>query len=81
MRASLASLVLLAGCIGPALPEGEAPSSDRFERDVVPLLEESCGTSACHGAEDAEFAAYLCSDAASCFVGQVFPVCGGWVQR
>jgi 2-keto-3-deoxy-L-fuconate dehydrogenase len=31
--------------------------------------------------EDAEFAAYLCSDAASCFVGQVFPVCGGWVQR
>lgn len=32
-------------------------------------------------AEDAEFAAYLCSDAANCFVGQVFPVCGGWVQR
>jgi len=31
--------------------------------------------------EDAEFAAYLCSDAADCFVGQVFPVCGGWVQR
>lgn len=31
--------------------------------------------------EDAEFAAYLCSDAASCFVGQVFPVCGGWVVR
>lgn len=31
--------------------------------------------------EDAEFAAYLCSDAASCFVGQVFPVCGGWVGR
>jgi 2-keto-3-deoxy-L-fuconate dehydrogenase len=31
--------------------------------------------------EDAEFAAYLCSDSASCFVGQVFPVCGGWVQR
>jgi 2-keto-3-deoxy-L-fuconate dehydrogenase len=29
--------------------------------------------------EDAAFAAYLCSDAASCFVGQVFPVCGGWV--
>jgi 2-keto-3-deoxy-L-fuconate dehydrogenase len=28
--------------------------------------------------EDAEFAAYLCSDAADCFVGQVFPVCGGW---
>jgi 2-keto-3-deoxy-L-fuconate dehydrogenase len=31
--------------------------------------------------EDAEFAAYLCSDAANCFVGQVFPVCGGWVMR
>lgn len=31
--------------------------------------------------EDAEFAAYLCSDAAGCFVGQVFPVCGGWVAR
>lgn len=31
--------------------------------------------------EDAEFAAYLCSDRADCFVGQVFPVCGGWVGR
>jgi 2-keto-3-deoxy-L-fuconate dehydrogenase len=31
--------------------------------------------------EDAEFAAYLCSEQANCFVGQVFPVCGGWVQR
>lgn len=31
--------------------------------------------------EDAEFAAYLCSDAANCFIGQVFPVCGGWVAR
>ncbi|MFO1414811.1 MAG: SDR family oxidoreductase [Burkholderiales bacterium] len=31
--------------------------------------------------EDALFAAYLCSNAADCFVGQVFPVCGGWVQR
>jgi 2-keto-3-deoxy-L-fuconate dehydrogenase len=29
--------------------------------------------------EDATFAAYLCSDAAACFVGQVFPVSGGWV--
>jgi 2-keto-3-deoxy-L-fuconate dehydrogenase len=29
--------------------------------------------------EDAEFAAYLCSEPANCFVGQVFPVCGGWV--
>ena len=31
--------------------------------------------------EDAQFAAYLCSDGADCFVGQVFPVCGGWVAR
>lgn len=31
--------------------------------------------------ESAEFAAYLCSDAADCFVGQVFPLCGGWVTR
>jgi NAD(P)-dependent dehydrogenase (short-subunit alcohol dehydrogenase family) len=31
--------------------------------------------------EDALFAAYLCSPAADCFVGQVFPMCGGWVTR
>lgn len=31
--------------------------------------------------EDAEFVAYLCSDAADCFVGQVFPVSGGWAIR
>ena len=31
--------------------------------------------------EDVLFAAYLCSSAADCFVGQVFPVCGGWVTR
>lgn len=31
--------------------------------------------------EDAEFAAYLCCASANCFVGQVFPVCGGWVTR
>lgn len=31
--------------------------------------------------EDALFAAYLCSRAADCFVGQAFPVCGGWVAR
>jgi NAD(P)-dependent dehydrogenase (short-subunit alcohol dehydrogenase family) len=31
--------------------------------------------------EDAMFAAYLCSEAANCFVGQVFPVSGGWVTR
>ena len=33
------------------------------------------------GREDAEFVVYLCSDSAVCFVGQVFPVCGGWVVR
>jgi 2-keto-3-deoxy-L-fuconate dehydrogenase len=31
--------------------------------------------------EDAGFVAYLCSDLANCFVGQVFPVCGGWAVR
>ena len=31
--------------------------------------------------EDAAFCAYLASAAADCFVGQVFPVCGGWVGR
>ncbi len=31
--------------------------------------------------EDAMFAAYLASNHADCFVGQVFPVCGGWVGR
>ena len=31
--------------------------------------------------EDALFAAYLCSRAADCFVGQVFPLCGGWAVR
>ena len=31
--------------------------------------------------EDARFAAYLCSDAAACFVGQVFPISGGWANR
>jgi 2-keto-3-deoxy-L-fuconate dehydrogenase len=31
--------------------------------------------------EDAQFAAYLCSRAADCFVGQVFPVSGGWAVR
>ena len=31
--------------------------------------------------EVAQFAAYLCSDAAACFVGQVFPISGGWSNR
>lgn len=34
-----------------------------------------------HADEDAAFAAYLCSAAADCFVGQVFPISGGWVTR
>lgn len=33
------------------------------------------------GEEDALFAAYLCSDAAACFVGQTFPMSGGWALR
>ncbi len=31
--------------------------------------------------EDAGLVAYLCSPLARCFVGQVFPVAGGWVVR
>jgi 2-keto-3-deoxy-L-fuconate dehydrogenase len=31
--------------------------------------------------EDALLAAYLCSAAADCFVGQVFPLSGGWAIR
>lgn len=31
--------------------------------------------------EDAMFAAYLASPHADCFVGQIFPVCGGWAPR
>lgn len=31
--------------------------------------------------EDAEFVAFLCSGAADCFVGQVFPISGGWATR
>jgi 2-keto-3-deoxy-L-fuconate dehydrogenase len=31
--------------------------------------------------EDVAFVAHLCSDLANCFVGQVFPICGGWAIR
>jgi 2-keto-3-deoxy-L-fuconate dehydrogenase len=31
--------------------------------------------------EDGKFSACLCSESAERFVGQVFPVCGGWVAR
>jgi 2-keto-3-deoxy-L-fuconate dehydrogenase len=30
--------------------------------------------------EDAYYAGYLCSDAAACFVGQIFPISGGWAS-
>lgn len=32
-------------------------------------------------AEDCAMVAHLCSDMGKCFVGQVFPVCGGWAVR
>lgn len=47
---------------------------DRLKREV-PLGRLVSAT------EDTEFAAYLCSAQADCFVGQVFPVCGGWAPR
>ena len=31
--------------------------------------------------DSAELAAYLCGEHSSCFVGQVFSLCGGWVTR
>lgn len=31
--------------------------------------------------EDAMFIAYLASEHANCFVGQIFPISGGWVNR
>ena len=31
--------------------------------------------------ESAHFVAYLASSYANCFVGQVFPIAGGWVTR
>lgn len=31
--------------------------------------------------EDASLVAYLCSEAARCFVGQIFPLSGGWAVR
>lgn len=53
----------------------ENPAFQKRLKSEVPLgrLVSKC--------EDANFAAYLCSDAADCFVGQVFPLCGGWVAR
>jgi 2-keto-3-deoxy-L-fuconate dehydrogenase len=58
----------------PAVVQADPRFQERLKREV-PLGRLVAAK------EDAEFAAYLCSDAASCFVGQVFPVCGGWVAR
>jgi 2-keto-3-deoxy-L-fuconate dehydrogenase len=58
----------------PAEVQANPRFQDRLKREV-PLGR------LVSGREDAEFAAYLCSESANCFVGQVFPVCGGWVQR
>ena len=58
----------------PAEVQADARFQQRLARDV-PLGR------LVSAREDALFAAYLCSDAARCFVGQVFPVCGGWVTR
>jgi 2-keto-3-deoxy-L-fuconate dehydrogenase len=58
----------------PAELQATEAFKDRLQREV-PLGRLVTGR------EDAEFAAYLCTDSASCFVGQVFPVCGGWVTR
>ncbi len=58
----------------PAEVQGNPRFQERLKREV-PLGR------LVSAREDAEFAAYLCSDAANCFVGQVFPVCGGWAPR
>jgi 2-keto-3-deoxy-L-fuconate dehydrogenase len=56
----------------------EVQADPRFQERLKREVPLGRLVSAC---EDAEFAAYLCSPAADCFVGQVFPVCGGWVAR
>ena len=58
----------------PAEVQANPRFQDRLKREV-PLGR------LVSASEDAAFAAYLCSEAANCFVGQVFPVCGGWVTR
>ena len=55
----------------PAEVQANPAFVDRLRRDV-PLGRLVSGD------EDALFAAYLASDAAGCFVGQVFPLSGGW---
>jgi 2-keto-3-deoxy-L-fuconate dehydrogenase len=58
----------------PAEKQADPRFQERLKREVPLGRMVSAG-------EGAEFAAYLCSAAADCFVGQVFPVCGGWLQR
>lgn len=58
----------------PAELQAKPAFQERLQRDV-PLGR------LVSAREDALFAAYLCSEAADCFVGQVFPLCGGWVTR
>jgi NAD(P)-dependent dehydrogenase (short-subunit alcohol dehydrogenase family) len=56
----------------PSTPAGEIGDAEWREVPLGRLVSAE---------EDALFAAYLCSDAAACFVGQVFPVSGGWANR
>ncbi len=58
----------------PAQVQADQRFIDRLKRDV-PLGR------LVKPQEDAEFAAYLCSSHADCFVGQVFPLSGGWAVR
>lgn len=58
----------------PAAVQANPAFQDRLKREV-PLGR------LVSAREDAMFAAYLASEHANCFVGQVFPVCGGWVAR
>jgi len=57
-----------------------AALADAGEIDVL-VVNLAVPAPASAATEVTTFAAYLCSDAANCFVGQVFPVCGGWVNR
>jgi 2-keto-3-deoxy-L-fuconate dehydrogenase len=58
----------------PASLQADARFQDRLRREV-PLGRLVAAE------EDAAFAAYLLSGPADCFVGQVFPVSGGWAVR
>jgi 2-keto-3-deoxy-L-fuconate dehydrogenase len=62
----------------PTYFPAEVQANPRFQERLAREVPLGRLVAAC---EDALFAAYLCSSAADCFVGQVFPVCGGWVAR